>query len=157
MNKLILPVIVLISVLFIVAGMTGDNKEAMENSAIIEVTSAQELNDLIEKGPVIVEVGAEWCSYCVEQKVVLAEVSLEYEEEASVAYINADKAGALASSFTVSSIPDSFVIVENGENGYVYMGDGGQTTTDRISVRFLGLTPKNKFTNALDSAIEYRN
>jgi hypothetical protein len=134
MNKLILPVIVLISVLFIVAGMTGDNKEAMENSAIIEVTSAQELNDLIEKGPVIVEVGA-----------------------ASVAYINADKAGALASSFTVSSIPDSFVIVENGENGYVYMGDGGQTTTDRISVRFLGLTPKNKFTNALDSAIEYRN
>ncbi|MBP1907968.1 thioredoxin family protein [Methanolobus bombayensis] len=156
MNKLILPVIIVISVLFIVAGMIGDNKEAMENSAVIEITGAQELDDLVAQGPVLVEIGAEWCPACTAQKPIMADISLEYEGKASVVYLNTDKAGTLAASFNVYSIPDSFIIVENSENGYIYMGDDGQTTTDRISARHIGLTSKGTFTDALDNAIEYR-
>ena len=156
MNKLVLPVIIVISVLFIVAGMTGDNKEAMENSAIIEITTAQELNELVAQGPVLVEIGAEWCPACNSQKPIMADISLEYEGKASVAYIDSDKARALAASFNIYSIPDSFIIVENSENGYVYMGTDGQVTTDRIYARYIGLTTKGTFTNALDNAIEYK-
>ncbi|MDK2939676.1 MAG: thioredoxin 1 [Methanolobus sp.] len=156
MNKLILPVIVLISVLFIVAGMTGDNKEAMENSAIVEVTTAQELNDLVAQGPVLIEIGADWCPACSAQKPIMADISLEYEGRATVVYLDSDKASGLAASFNIYSIPDSFVIVENNENGYVYMGTDGQVTTDRNYARYIGLTTKNKFTDLLDKAIEYR-
>ncbi|WMW24081.1 thioredoxin family protein [Methanolobus sediminis] len=156
MNKLILPIIVLISVFFIVAGMTGDNREAMENSAIIEITSSQELNDLVAQRPVLVEIGADWCPACSSQKPIMADISLEYEGKAAVVYINTDNAGSLASSFNIYSIPDSFVIVENSENGYVYMGVDGQVTTDRNYARYIGLTTKNKFTDLLDNAIEYR-
>jgi Thioredoxin domain-containing protein len=156
MNKLVLPIIVLISVLFIVAGMTGDNKEAMENSAIIEITSAQELNDLLAQGPVLMEIGTDWCPACSSQKPIMAEISLEYEGKASVVYLNSDKAGAFAASFNIYSIPDSFVIVKNGENGYVYMGTDGQVTTDRNYARYIGLTTKSKFTDLLDNAIKYR-
>ncbi|WP_196214046.1 co-chaperone YbbN [Methanolobus vulcani] len=156
MNKLVLPVIVVISVLFIVAGMTGDNKEAMENSAIIEITSAQELNTLVSQGPVLIEIGADWCPACSSQKPIMAEISLEYEGKASVVYLNSDRASALAASFNIYSIPDSFVIVENNEDGYVYMGTDGQVTTDRNYARYIGLTTKNKFTELLDNAIEYR-
>jgi thiol-disulfide isomerase/thioredoxin len=156
MNKLILPVIVVISVLFIVVGITGDNKEAMENSAIIEITSSQELNDLVAQGPVLVEIGAEWCPACTAQKPIMADISLEYEGKASVVYLDSDKASGLAASFNIYSIPDSFVIVEKGEDGYLYMGTEGQVTTDRNYARYIGLTTKNKFTELLDNAIEYR-
>jgi thiol-disulfide isomerase/thioredoxin len=136
--------------------MTGDNKEAMENSAIVEVTTAQELNDLVAQGPVLIEIGADWCPACSAQKPIMADISLEYEGRATVVYLDSDKASGLAASFNIYSIPDSFVIVENNENGYVYMGTDGQVTTDRNYARYIGLTTKNKFTDLLDKAIEYR-
>jgi hypothetical protein len=86
----------------------------------------------------------------------MADISLEYEGRATVVYLDSDKASGLAASFNIYSIPDSFVIVENNENGYVYMGTDGQVTTDRNYARYIGLTTKNKFTDLLDKAIEYR-
>lgn len=156
MNKLILPVIVLISVLFIVAGMVGENKEAMENGAIIAVTNPQQLNDALAQGPVLVEIGTDRCPGCIALKPIMADISIEYEDKASIVYINSDKAGALAASFNIYSIPDSFVIVEADDNGYIYMKEDGQTTTDRNMARFIGIKPKSTFTDTLDKAIEYR-
>jgi thioredoxin 1 len=156
MNKIILSAIAIIALLFITAGLTGSNNGLTDDSAILTVTSIQELDDAIEKGPVLVEIGTDRCPACIALKPILVDIANEYEGKATVAYINADRTGALAASFRIYSIPDSFVIAQRTDQGYVYMGTDGQTTTERNKVRFLGLTGKRTLTNALDAAIEYR-
>ncbi len=156
MNKIILPLIIAIALLFIIAGLIGDNKEATENSMIVPVTNLQQLNDAISRGPVLVEIGSDSCPACIAMKPILADISYEYEGRATVAYINTDKAGALAASFNVYSIPDMFVIVQNDNNSYTYMRQNGQTTNDRNMARFIGLTSKGSLTETLDAAIEHR-
>lgn len=155
MNKLIMPVVIIIAVLFIIVGLVGDNKAA-EDSAIITVNNIQELNDALAKGPVLVEIGSDSCPACVAQKPIMADIANDYEGKAAVMYINTKKTGAIAASFNVYSIPDSFVIAERNDNGYIYMGANGQTTTDRNEARFIGLTTKKSLTSVLDSAIRYR-
>ncbi len=156
MNKIILPLIVIIAILFVVVGLIGDNKEAIENSAIVTISGTQELDKAIENGPVLVEIGTDSCPACVAQKPIMADISTEYQGKATVAYINAKSSGALAASFNVYSIPDSFIIVDNKDNGYVYMGPDGNTTMDRNMARFIGLTSKGALTDVLDAAIQYR-
>ncbi|WP_407354888.1 thioredoxin family protein [Methanolobus sp. WCC5] len=156
MNKIILSAIAIIALLFITAGLTGSNNGLTDDSAILTVTNIQELDDAIEKGPVLVEIGTDRCPACIALKPILVDIANEYEGKATVAYINADRTGALAASFRIYSIPDSFVIAQRTDQGYVYMGTDGQTTTERNKVRFLGLTGKRTLTNALDAAIEYR-
>lgn len=155
MNKVILPVATLIAVFFIIVGLVGDNKAA-EDSAIITVTNIQELNDALAQGPVLVEIGSDSCPACVALKPIIADIANDYEGKAAVMYINTKETGAIAASFNVYSIPDSFVIAERTENGYIYMGENGQTTTDRNKARFIGLTSKKTLKSVLDSAIEYR-
>ncbi|MDY0385563.1 MAG: thioredoxin family protein [Methanolobus sp.] len=155
MNKIIMPVVIIIAVLFIIVGLMGDNKSA-EDSAIITVNNSQELNDALAKGPVLVEIGSDTCPACVAQKPIMADIANDYEGKAAVMYINTQETRAIAASFNVYSIPDSFVIAERTDNAYIYMGENGQTTTDRNKARFIGLTNKKTLTSVLDSAIEYR-
>ncbi|MDG6242969.1 MAG: thioredoxin family protein [Methanolobus sp.] len=157
MNKIILSAIAIIALLFIAAGLMGTNNVSTDDSAILTISSTQELNDAIEKGPVLVEIGTDRCPACIALKPVLVQIANEYEGKATVAYINADKTGALAASFRIYSIPDSFVIVERDDQGYIYMGSDGQITMDRNKVRFIGITSKRTLTSALDAAIVYRN
>ncbi|WP_340819451.1 thioredoxin family protein [Methanolobus sp. WCC4] len=153
MNKMVLPLIAVIAVIFIIVGISGDNADI----ELTTVTNVQQLNDAIAEGPVLIEIGAEWCPSCKAQKPILAEIENDYQGKASVLYIDTDRTGALAASFNVYSIPDMFVIVDMGSEGYVYMGKDGQTTTDRNMARFIGLTSKGTLTDVLDAAIEYRN
>ena len=155
MNKVILPVAILIAVFFIIVGLVGDNKAA-EDSAIITVTNIGELNDALAQGPVLVEIGSDSCPACVALKPVIADIANEYEGKAAVMYINTQESRTIAAGFNVYSIPDSFVIAERTDNTYIYMGENGQTTTDRNKARFIGQTPKKTLTSVLDSAIEYR-
>ncbi|WP_342306177.1 thioredoxin family protein [Methanolobus sp. ZRKC5] len=155
MNKIILPAVAIIAVLFIVVGLVGDNKAA-EDSAIITVTNIQQLNDALAEGPVLVEIGSDICPACIALKPIIADIANDYEGTATVMYINTKETGAIAASFNIYSIPDSFVIAERSDNGYIYMGVNGQTTTDRNRARFIGLTTKKTLKSVLDAAIEYR-
>ncbi|SFM45024.1 thioredoxin family protein [Methanolobus profundi] len=153
MNKLILPAIAVIAVLFVLAGTQGDPAEETEITTAINV---QHLNDAIAEGPVLVEIGTDSCPACIAQKPILKDIANDYNGKASVMYINAEETRALAASFNIYSIPDMFVIAEITDEGYIYMGADGQTTTDRNRARFIGLTSKGTLTDVLDAAIEYR-
>ncbi|MEZ5334782.1 MAG: thioredoxin family protein [Methanolobus sp.] len=153
MNKIILPLLALIAILFVVAGYSGGDSG---DTAITVVADAEQLNNAVAEGPVLVEIGTNNCPACTAQKPILAQIAKEYEGKASVLYINADMTRALATSFNIYSIPDMFVIVEETEEGYIYMTQAGETTTDRNTARFIGLTTKGTLTGTLDKAIEYR-
>lgn len=152
---MVLPLIVVIAALFIIVGISGDNES--DNSELTTVINVQHLNDAIAEGPVLVEIGTNSCPTCIVQKPILVDIANDYDGRASVMFLNAEKTGALAASFNIYSIPDMFVIVEMGSEGYVYMGADGQATTDRNRARFIGLTSKGTLKDVLDVAIEYRN
>ncbi|WP_094226706.1 thioredoxin family protein [Methanolobus psychrotolerans] len=156
MNKTILPVIFIISVLFIAVGLIGDNKEANENSALTTVSNIQQLNDALKEGPVLVEIGTDTCPACIAQKPIMIDIANDYRGKATVIYINSGKSPALAGSFNIYSIPDIFVIAAKSDDGYIYMKTDGQTTNNRNEARFIGLTARKTLTNLLDAAIDYR-
>jgi thioredoxin 1 len=122
---------------------------------MISASGRGDINSALEDGPVLVMIGFDGCFACKAQKPILEEISAEYQDRASVMYIDTTKVGALG--FSVYSVPDSFVIVGIEEGTYVYMKSDGQTTTNREEARFIGLTRKAVLTQTLDHALEERS
>ena len=120
------------------------------------VTDMQQINDSLEKGPVLLKIGAEWCPPCQKQEPIIDALVEEYEGQVAVMHIDTDTSPELASFFNVYSIPDSCVIVDRKDGQYVYMGLDGITDNTRERVRFLGLTNKQILATTLDHAIEMR-
>lgn len=133
----------------------ADHAEAQENGGMIEITGFEEINQTLAAGPVLIEVGSESCSACNAQKPIMEEIATEYQQ-ATVAYVDNRRGNELAVWFGAGYVPDSFVIVDIEDGQYVYMGLDGQTTTDRNTARFLGLTQKDALTEILEKAIEVR-
>jgi len=159
MKKLAISLILLTALLF-VAGCTEKTQENSTNShaiqgksAVVEVTQLEQINTALQKGPVFLKVGAEWCGECRDMKPILDELAAEYEGRATVMSVDIDRSPQIAPNFGVGSIPDSFVIVgiENGE--YIYMQDNGNVSKDRFKARVLGLRDKEVFENVLNLAI----
>ncbi len=156
MNKIILLIVAIIATFIIIAAF-NENNITDEESAIVTVTDIQHINDALKKGPVLIEIGTDRCPACIAQKPILKNIANEYENKATVMYLNADRTRALAASFNVYSIPDMFVIVyiENGD--YIYMSPAGELTKNRNEARYIGLTGKRALEDTLNAAIDYRS
>jgi thiol-disulfide isomerase/thioredoxin len=164
MKKLFLLLILLAALLF-TAGCTEDQKDPRNlqdmpgqiatpvNVTVIELTSLEQINNSLQSGPVLVKIGSEWCGACVKMKPTLKELAGEYSGKATIMSLDIDKSPELANYFGIGYIPDSFVIVsiENGE--YVYVQEDGNTSTDRIKSRILGLRDKEAFKTVLDYSL----
>ena len=67
MKKLIILLILLASVLFTAGCTEGPQKNStdsqgiQEKNAVVEVTQLEQINTSLQKGPVLVKIGAEWC------------------------------------------------------------------------------------------------
>lgn len=128
-----------------------------EKGAVVEVTQLEQLNASLQKGPVLLKIGAEWCEPCQEMKPILQDLATEYAGKATIMSIDVDKSPKLTDYFGVSSVPDSSVIVGIENNGYVYMQEDGKVSTDRFQSRILGLRDKQEFENVLDLALQNGN
>lgn len=106
---------------------------------VVEVTQFEQINTALNKGPVLLKIGAEWCEYCQQLKPIINELATEYNGKATIMSIDVDKSPKLADYFGIGSIPDSCVIVgiDNGE--YVYRQEDGSVTKDRSQARIIGL------------------
>lgn len=157
MNKLVLSLLALIAILFIIAGYSGE-RAVFDNGGMKDLRDITQLNNSIKEGPVLVEIGGETCPACNTQEPVMEEIAKEYEGRAFVIFIDADLKNTrkIALSFNVYAVPDIFVIADNTDDGYVYMAENGETTTDRNEARFIGITPKENLTATLDYALAYR-
>lgn len=110
----------------------------MEKYTVIEVTSLEQINAALQKGPVFLKFGSRWCKACRAMKPVFNELAAEYGGEVTFMAVDVDQNLELAEYFNVKIIPDSCVImgIENGK--YVYMQKDGSTGTDRSKASVVG-------------------
>ena len=110
----------------------------------------------LEKGPVFIEFGAPWCSWCTLQKPIVEELSGEYPG-VSFIDVNTDENASLADAFYVNGIPQMNLIVRKDPDGsYLYVDIAGKTTNDRKKSAIVGYTEKAALKTALDAAVRAR-
>jgi thioredoxin 1 len=145
-------------------GATATTKETESNSVnspgnqgtgtVVEVTQLEQINTALQKGPVFLKIGAEWCEPCQEMKPVLKDLATEYTGKATIMSIDVDQSPKLIDYFGVGSVPDSSVIVGIENNEYIYMQEDGKVNKDRFQARILGLRDKQELEKVLDLALK---
>ncbi|MCC4767031.1 thioredoxin [Methanosarcina sp. DH1] len=167
MNKSVILLILLAAVI-LTAGCINNSKanvtspqeaqenstNSQENSTVLEITQLDQINTSLEKGPVLLKLGAEWCEECQELNPVLAQVATDYAGRATVVTVDIDKSPTLADYFGIYVIPDSSVIVGIENGTYVYMQQDGNVTTERSTARILKIEGKEVYENVLDLALQ---
>lgn len=160
MKKLILLLILLVPMLLAsgCAGILSQNQKNLQNSsgnnAYVEATCLEQINTSLQKGPVFLKIGAEWCEPCKEMKPILNELATEYKGKATIISVDVDQSPTIADYFGVEAIPDSSVIVTIKNGKYAYMQEDGNVTTDRFKARIQGLTDKSVYEQVLNFALQ---
>ena len=180
MNKLIVLLILLATVLF-TSGCTGNNpgkniqdpietqndpldhqeiqndspdsQEMQKEGTVVEATQLEQINTSLQEGPVLVKIGAEWCSPCQALKPILKDLAAENSGKITIMSIDMDQSPDLATYFEIGYIPDVSLImgIDNGE--YVYMQQDGSTSKDRLQARLLGQMEKEEYQKLIDVAL----
>jgi len=129
-------------------------QSTQEKTAVVEATQLEQINASLQKGPVLLKIGAEWCDECQAIKPTLAQVAAEYGGKVTVMSVDIDQSPKLADYFGINVIPDTSVIVgiKNGE--YIYMREDGSVSTDRFKARILKIEDKGVFEKILNFALQ---
>lgn len=99
---------------------------------MLEINTQEELNALLEKGPVVLDFYAAWCAPC-KQLVPILESVEENNSDITFAKCNVDSAHDLAVKYHVNAIPQ-INFFKNGENVHTVVGMQAniQDTIDNI-------------------------
>ena len=86
--------------------------------------------------PVLVDFWAPWCGPCKQLAPTIEEIADEYEGRVRVGKVNTDENPQIATSHQISAIP-TVLLFKDGE----------------VVEKFVGMSPKGKFTEALESQL----
>ena len=102
---------------------------------VLEFTDGNFQSEVIDSDqPVLVDFWAPWCGPCKMLAPTIEELASDYDGRARVGKMNTDENPQTATTHQISAIPT------------VMLFKGGE-----IVERFVGVTPKEKFSEALDS------
>ena len=102
---------------------------------VMEFTDGNFQSEVIDSDqPVLVDFWAPWCGPCKMLAPTIEELASDYDGRARVGKMNTDENPQTATTHQISAIPT------------VMLFKGGE-----IVERFVGVTPKEKFSEALDS------
>jgi thioredoxin 1 len=107
----------------------------MASDAVKEFTDSNFESEVLQSDqPVLVDFWAEWCQPCRKLTPTIEAIAEEYNGKAKVGKVDTDSNREIAMKYGISSIP-TVILFKNGEE----------------KKKFVGLTPKDQFTAALDS------
>ena len=102
---------------------------------VLEFTDGNFQSEVIDADqPVLVDFWAPWCGPCKMLAPTIAELASDYDGRARIGKMNTDENPQTATTHQISAIPT------------VMLFKGGE-----IVERFVGVTPKEKFSEALDN------
>ena len=99
--------------------------------SLLHLTTA-DFDEKIRSGKYLVDFWADWCGPCKMVAPVIEELSVEFEGKVTVAKVDVDSEGALASRFGITGIP-TVILFEDGA----------------IKERFVGVQPKAAYAAAM--------
>jgi len=139
---------------------TVDTTTNINNSAseaeLVEVTNLSQIDEALEKGPIVLKLGSKGCIPCGEQEEIFSELLPMYQDSASFMLIDIKQNPEFAEKFGVRVIPDTCIITDKENGKYMYMRQDGSKSQERASSRFLGVTDKETLSQTLEKAIESR-
>ncbi|MCL7412029.1 MAG: thioredoxin family protein [ANME-2 cluster archaeon] len=133
------------------------DQETGPGAELLMVNSTSEIETLLEKGPVFIEMGAGRCPSCVEQKPIVEELAAKYRGRVTFVYIDIDRQPQLSEYFKVYYIPDLTMIVSSDSGEFTYLTRLGALTNDRQEAMMVGLTSKNVLEVTIQDALKLRN
>jgi thioredoxin 1 len=136
--------------------VTKDVNNSNNKAELIEVTNLSQIDEALNKGPVVLKLGSKECIPCKEQEQELSELLPMYKDSASIMLIDVNKYDDFATTFGVSVIPDTCIIVTKEDGKYIYMRPDGSKSSDRATARFIGVTDKETLSETLEKAIASR-
>ena len=153
-------IILILFVAVLSAGCTGKSQENSTNSpetknksSVVELTHLDQINTSLQKGPVLLKIGAEWCEECQNLKPILAQIAADYEGRVTVMSMDIDNSPELADYFGIYVIPDTSMIVGLENGNYIYIQEDGSVSTDRSKAKILKIEGKEVYENVLDLAL----
>lgn len=81
---------------------------------MVQILSGDDFNEFIKDGLVLIDFFAEWCGPCRMLTPILEEISEELGGIVKIAKVNIDDENAIASRYSISSIP-TVILLKNGE------------------------------------------
>lgn len=132
---------------------TQENAMPQDEGGVLEVTQLEQINSSLQKGPVLVKIGAEWCGPCQAMKPILKDLATEYKGKVTITSVDVDQSPKLATYFEVGYIPDTFLVMGIENREYVYMRQDGNTTKDRLNARIVGQMEKEEYEKLIDVAL----
>jgi len=127
-----------------------------DDSRITEIANMTPVDAALANGPVLIEFGAPWCTWCGKEKPVVEGLADEYN---AVAFfeVNTDDSRGMAKDFYVSSIPQMEIIVnKNSDGSYRYVGADGKNGTDRYGSKIVGYMTREELKPLIDAAVAAR-
>ena len=70
---------------------TQQSRNTQEKSDVVEATELGQINTSLQKGPVFLKIGAEWCPSCQSMKPILNELATEYRGKATIMSVDVTK------------------------------------------------------------------
>ena len=109
----------------------------MATKAVQELTDTNFKSEVLDSDkPVLVDFWAEWCQPCRMLGPTIDQLATEYEGKAKVGKVDTDSNREVSVKYGIQAIPT------------VLLFKGGQ-----VQKKFVGLTPKEQFKNALDQLV----
>lgn len=109
----------------------------MASDTIIEFTDTNFETEVIgAEVPVLVDFWAEWCQPCRMLAPTIDEIADQFEGKIKVGKVDTDSNREISMKYGIQSIP-TVIVFKGGE----------------IAKKFVGLTPKDKFVEAIDELL----